>query len=187
MNQSNTRFGLANCFDLYGKLKHDAKVLLRERVESEEEQLLEEYEAFNFFVTAWHLHYDWLGNDTIAKPNHAVHKMKKAHPELKEVRHAIRDIANGSKHFTHKDDPKISVGAREVSSWDSYLFGPQYPIETKTHHFLMYEFVFLVLEYFEWLFDDSAPDTIPTTILDKLKEAKELRIERDKQGAGQQP
>jgi hypothetical protein len=179
MTQENTRFGLANSFDLYRKLRHDAKALLRERPETDEEKIIEEYEAFNFFVTAWHLHKDWLGNATISKPEHSCEKINIAHPALKEVRHAMRDIANGSKHITLTEKPKISVGAREISSFDSYFFGAQYPIETKTHHFLMNEFVYLILEYFEWIFDDNAPKIVPESILEKLKTAKALRIARD--------
>lgn len=179
MTQKNTRFGLVSSFDLYRKLKHDAKALLRKRPENDEEKIIEEYEAFNFFVTAWHLHKDWLGNATISKPVHSCEKITIAHPALKEVRHAMRDIANGSKHITLTEEPKISVGQREISSWDSYLFGAQYPIETKTHHFLMNEFVYLILAYFEWIFDDSAAMIVPSLITERLKKAKELRIARD--------
>jgi len=44
----------------------------------------------------------------------------------------------------------------------------------------MYELVEVVMEYFEWIFDDESPDTVPAAILEKLEKAKELRLARDK-------
>jgi hypothetical protein len=180
MSLGATKFGLSNSYGLFQKLKHDSELLLRERPETQEEQRLEEYEAFNFFVTAWHLHKDWLGSETIEKPIHSLSKIAAAHPHMKEIRHAIRDIANGSKHFALNEAPKISIGPREISCFYSYFFGPQYAIDTKSFHFLMYELVGVVMEYFEWIFDDESPDTVPAAILEKLEKAKELRLARDK-------
>ena len=60
MSLGATKFGLSTSYDLFQKLKHDSELLLRQRPETQDEQRLEEYEAFNFFVTAWHLHKDWL-------------------------------------------------------------------------------------------------------------------------------
>lgn len=175
----NATFGLITAYDLYEKLKYDAKLLLRDRPETEEEQRLEEYEAFNFFVTAWHLHYDWIvKNENISKPIYAVEKIKIAYPTMKEVRHAVRDLANGSKHFV-LDDPKVSVGEREISSYTSFFFGPQYPIDTETQHYLMDDLVFVVLEYFAWIFDDDAPLFIPDSIVARVRTATELRIARN--------
>jgi len=58
------KFGLTIPYDLYAKLKYEAGLLLRRRKESAEEHRLEEYEAFNFFVTAWHLYKHWLQEAT---------------------------------------------------------------------------------------------------------------------------
>lgn len=178
MPPSTAKFGLATAYDLFGKLKHDGNLLLRQRPETEEEQRLEEYEAFNFFVTAWHLHKDWLGSDAIEKPAHSLSKITTAYAHVKEIRHAIRDIANGSKHFALNESPKISIGKREISSFYSYFFGPQYAIDTKSFHFLMYELVGIVMDYFEWIFDDESSNSVPTTILEMLEKAKELRVAR---------
>lgn len=180
MTPNTARFGLSTAYDLFGKLKHDRDLLLRQRRENKEEQQLEEYEAFNFFVTAWHLHHDWLRSDTIEKPKHSAYKISIAHTQLKEVRQAIRGIANGSKHFSLHEPPKVTVGPREISSYYSYFFGPQYAVDTKSFHFLMYELVGIVMEYFEWIFDDESPRAVPATLLKKLEVARELRIARDK-------
>ena len=180
MSHSDTKFGLSTCYDLFQKLRHDSELLLRQRPETQEEQRLEEYEAFNFFVTAWHLHKDWLGNKTIEKPIHSIAKISTAHPHMKEIRHAMRDIANGSKHFALDEAPKIAIGPREISSLYSYFFGPQYAIDTESFHFLMYELVGIVMKYFDWIFDDESPNTVPASILEKLEKAKELRLSRDK-------
>ncbi|PLC52257.1 hypothetical protein CR155_18545 [Pollutimonas nitritireducens] len=179
MAPNTAKFGLATARDLFGKLEHDRDLLLRQRPENTEEQRLEEYEAFNFFVTAWHLHHDWLGNNAIEKPNHSLRKIADAHSHLKEVRHAIRGIANGSKHFSPREKLKVSVGPREISSYYSYFFGPQYAIDTKSFHFLMYELVVIVMEYFDWIFDDESPSSVPVALLEKLEKAKELRIARE--------
>jgi len=179
MPPSATKFGLSTCYDLFQKLQHDGKLLLRQRPETQDEQRLEEYEAFNFFVTAWHLHKDWLGSESIEKPIHSISKISTAHPHMREIRHAIRDIANGSKHFALDDTPKVSIGPREISSFYSYFFGPQYVIDTKSFHFLMYELVGIVMKYFEWIFDDGSPGAVPASILEKLEKAKELRFARD--------
>lgn len=180
MSLGATKFGLSTSYDLFKKLKHDSKLLLRQRPETQDEQRLEEYEAFNFFVTAWHLHKDWLGSESIEKPIYSLSKISAAHPHMKEIRHAIRDIANGSKHFALDEAPKISIGPREISSFYAYFFGPQYVIDTKSFHFLMYELVGVVMDYFEWIFDDESPSAVPIAILEKLEKAKELRLARDK-------
>lgn len=180
MSSDTTNFGLATSYDLLRKLKHDCELLLRQRPETEEEQRREEYEAFNFFITAWHLPKDWLGNDDIEKPVHSLLKIAAAHPHVREVKHAIRDIANGSKHFALNETPKVSIGAREISSYYSYYFGPQYAIDTRSFHFLMYELVGVVMEYFDWIFDDESPNSVPAAILEKLQKAKELRVAREK-------
>ena len=172
--------GLSTSYDLFQKLEHDSELLLRQRPETQDEQRLEEYEAFNFFVTAWHLHKDWLGSESIEKPIHSLTKISAAHPHMKEIRHAIRDIANGSKHFALDESPKVSIGPREISSFYAYFFGPQYVLDTKSFHFLMYELVGVVMDYFEWIFDDEKSGGVPAAILEKLEKAKELRLARDK-------
>jgi len=182
MAHHTAKFGLTNAHELFKKLEYDYKQLLRHHQETDEDQQIEEYEAFNFFVTAWALHNDWLGSDIIQKPAHSDQKIVEAHPHVKEIRHAIRSIANGSKHFSLDEAPKVAIGAREISSFSSYFFGPQYAIDTKSFHFLMDELAGIVMEYFYWIFDDNKPVSIPTSILEKLKNARELKSRRDKKG-----
>lgn len=173
------KFGLKTPQDLFEKLKYDAELLLRRRKEAAEEQRLEEFEAFNFFVTAWHLYHDWLKKGMSPnKPKHALEKIEFANPTFKEVKDVLRDIANGSKHFELKDPSKVIVGDREISSWFSYFYGPQFPIDTKSFHFLMYELVLLVMAYFDWIFDDTKPVRMPSEIIDKLDKAREIRSAR---------
>ena len=173
------KFGLKTPRDLFDKLKYDAKLLLRERNENYEEQRLEEFEAFNFFVTAGHLYHDWLKKGTSPdKPKHALDKIKASDSTFKEVKDVLRDIANGSKHFELKDPTEVIVGERETSCWFSYFHGPQFPIDTKSFHFLMYELVLLVENYFDWVFDDTKPEDIPSEIMEKLDKARKIRSAR---------
>jgi hypothetical protein len=173
------KFGLKTPRDLFDKLKYDGELLLRVRKENVEEQRLEEYEAFNFFVTAWHLYHDWLKKGTSPnKPKYALIKIEAANPDFNEIKNVLRDIANGSKHFELHDPAKVTVGEREISSWFSYFYGPQFPIDTKSFHFLMYELVLLVLMYFDWVFDDTKPVKTPSEITDKLDKAREIRSAR---------
>ena len=173
------KFGLKTPRELFDKLKYDAELLLREREENTEEQRLEEFEAFNFFVTAWHLYHDWLKKGKSPdKPTYALEKIEAASSKFKEVKDVLRDIANGSKHFELTDPAKVTVGEREISCWYSYFYGPQFPIETKSFHFLMYELVTLVLMYFEWIFDDTKSVKMPSEITDKLDKAREIHSAR---------
>lgn len=172
------KFGLQTPYDLHEKLKYDAKLLLRRRKESAEEQRLEEFQAFNFFVTAWHLYKDWLQGASTDKPQYSQQKILEAALKFKEIKDVMRDIANGSKHFELNEPAKVTVGDREISSWYSYYFGPQFSIDTASFHFLMYELVGLILAYFEWIFDDSAPRDIPSKIVEKLEKATELCTSR---------
>lgn len=165
---------------MHEKLKYDAELLLRRRKDNAEEQRLEEFEAFNFFVTAWHLYKDWLQGPSPDKPKNFLEKMKAATLEFIEIKDVMRDIANGSKHFELNVPSKVTVGDREISSWYSYFFGPQFSIDTKSFHFLMYELVGLIVDYFEWIFDDSEPVVFPSKLVETLGKARELRIAREK-------
>ena len=174
MNKT-AKFGLSTAYDLHEKLKYDAGLLLRNRKESAEEQRLEEFEAFNFFVTAWHLHHDWLKIGRLDIPKHALEKMQEAKAPFVEIKDVMRDIANGSKHFELNQPAKVAVGPREISSWYSWFFGPQFAIDTKSFHFLLYELVAVILAYFEWVFDDAKPIHLPAEVVDKLEKAREIR------------
>jgi hypothetical protein len=172
------KFGLRTPYDLHEKLKYDAELLLRRRKENVEEHRLEEFEAFNFFVTAWHLYKDWLQGSSLDKPKHSLEKIQEAASKFIEVKDVIRDIANGSKHFELNAPAKVAVGDREISSWDSYFYGPQFSVDTKSFHFLMYELVVVIMAYFEWIFDDSEPVIVPSMVIEKLEQARELRTAR---------
>lgn len=172
------KFGLTTPYDFYAKLKYDSDLLLRRRKESAEEHRLEEFEAFNFFVTAWHLYKDWLQGSSLVKPKYGVDKINAATSSFIEIKDVIRDIANGSKHFELNASAKVVVGDREISSWYSYFFGPQFSIDTKSFHFLMYELVGLIMGYFEWIFNDSQPAIFPSELTDKLEKARKLRAAR---------
>ncbi|MBC3878184.1 MULTISPECIES: hypothetical protein [unclassified Undibacterium] len=174
------KFGLRTSYDLYDKLKYDSELLLRRRKRSAEERRLEEFEAFNFFITAWHLYKDWLQGDTLNKPKYSLEKIQEANSKFIEVKDVMRDIANGSKHFELNAPAKVAVGEREISSWYSYFFGPQFSIETKSFHFLMYELVGVIMDYFRWIFDDSELVVFPSKLIEKLEKAREVRTARKK-------
>lgn len=150
-----TRLGLSTCRDLYGKLKFDASQLDAAEGEGAEKELMQEYAAFNFFVTAWHLYHDWLDKDLDGRPAYALQKKEISADAFREVKDAIRGLANGSKHLTSWEEPKISVSEREIVDFRSYFFGPAFGIRTESHYFSLMTLEDIVLRYFEWIFDDS--------------------------------
>lgn len=155
MPTQTARFGLSTCRDLYGKLKFDAAQLDAAEGEGEEKELLQEYAAFNFFVTAWHLYHDWLGKDIAGRPMYASEKMECSAAIFHEIKDAIRGLANGSKHLTLREAPKVLVSGREIADFRSWLFGPAFGITTESYYFSLMTLQDIVLRYFEWVFDDA--------------------------------
>jgi hypothetical protein len=82
--------------DLLRKLKHDFDRLSRNRVD--------QYAAFDFFVTAWHI-VDWLFPGDSKKAKEARDQLRNQHCLLQIADH----IASGAKHFAELRSRHVSV------------------------------------------------------------------------------
>lgn len=149
-------YGINTCQDLYDKLKFEAERL---------EPTWNIYDCFNFVLTAWHLHHDWLEVDKDNGPILSTEKKDcpNTTKEMMLVINAFKDIANSSKHFKLK---KYSVNRKvvdeihspEIRDWAAYfLHGPLIGISIGKSYFNMWDLRFLIMSYFEWIFDDSTP------------------------------
>lgn len=145
------KIGLSNCRDLLNKLQYE-----KSRLDNE----WNEYDFFNFVVTAWHLHTDWIEKNREGRPVKAMKKFKASPNTMKEVINISRDIANGSKHFnlnlkSEKNKVVTQVNEPEIRDWHSYYFGPKYGISTDLAYYSVADFIFIIGSYFEWIFDDE--------------------------------
>ncbi|HHC7102375.1 TPA: hypothetical protein ACN341_004567 [Vibrio parahaemolyticus] len=154
---------------------------LREKLKFERQRVTQSYhpyDFFNFVVTAWHLHHDWIKNDKQNRPNLFYKKVNQAPPQMKELVNAARDLANGSKHFRldkPNDEKKVvtEVHKPEIRDHFTYVFGPQPGISVANAYYTIGELVDILDEYFEWLFDDLTPaDSFP----DKLQKMLVARV-----------
>ncbi|EPP5339795.1 hypothetical protein CGK32_23845 [Vibrio parahaemolyticus] len=154
---------------------------LREKLKFERQRVTQSYhpyDFFNFVVTAWHLHHDWIKNDKQNRPNLFYKKVNQAPPQMKELVNATRDLANGSKHFRldkPNDEKKVltEVHKPEIRDHFTYVFGPQPGISVANAYYTIGELVDILDEYFEWLFDDLTPaDSFP----DKLQKMLMARV-----------
>ena len=86
-------FGISNSLDLFEKLKHDSTNLRKD---------WNDYDAFNFFVTSWHLYHDWTKSDPLKALSRVKRNANKLPKEMRLVLNVINELANGSKHFSLK-------------------------------------------------------------------------------------
>jgi len=174
-SSNEVRIGLTNCNRLYEKIYSDKKLLETKISEAK----FDEFAFFNFIVTSWHLYNDWLNADKLNRPA-LVHKKKKRTPALMlEVMNIARDITNGSKHLkldqtNMKKKVVAEVHEPEIRDWYSYFIaGPQYAISTESSYYSVSDLLFLITDYFEWLFDDSIqPENFPEKLHNHLKYCK---------------
>ncbi|TNY95337.1 hypothetical protein CGK57_23310 [Vibrio parahaemolyticus] len=159
------KVGIETVNDLRDKLKYE-----RERVIDTQHP----YDFFNFVVTAWHLHHDWMKEDKENRPK-LFHKKVNLSPQpIKELIKAIRDLANGSKHFrldgkNEKKKVVLSVHQPEVRDYYSYFFGAQRGVSLEGAYYSIGDIVCIVDEYFDWLFDDNVPESdFPVKLLNYL-------------------
>lgn len=148
-------FGLNSSRDLYEKLKHDS-VRLSEGWHP--------YAAFDFLVTAWHLHHDWPKSDDSRDTARHKRRESKLPQEMILVLRAIQDLVNGSKHF--QLDPQAAEKRRvqavhtgKESSWYSYFFHENLPgVTVDTHWYFTIRVLHnLTMAYFDWVFEDAIP------------------------------
>jgi hypothetical protein len=147
---------MSTCFDVYEKLKTDLAALEAAGGEDERSQKLQDYAAFNFFVTARHLVCDWLPNN-MGRPKDSQRKLKKTHKGIAAALRATKDIANGSKHFRiTKYTPTTAIDERGIFDYESYFFGAQHSVREGQYYFSMPGLARILMAYLDWVFDDTA-------------------------------
>ncbi|GHZ63236.1 hypothetical protein VCSRO175_1430 [Vibrio cholerae] len=155
------------------KLGIDTVHELRKKLKFERQRVTQNYhpyDFFNFVVTAWHLHHDWIKYDKQHRPSLFYKKANQSPPQMKELINAMRDLANGSKHFIldkASEEKKVitSVHEPEIRDHFTFVFGPQPGISVCNAYYSVGELVYIVDEYFEWLFDDLIPaDSFPENL-----------------------
>lgn len=161
-----TCVGLGNCLDLYEKLKFESK-----RLQSNWHY----YDFWNFAVTAWHLHYDWLDKDSHQRPVYSTRKKNHIPPNMCLVLNAVCDVANGSKHFylRGKTEAKRVVGEThppEIRDFQEWLYDePISGITIESCYINLRELDLIIMGYFEWVFDDAISiDSFPRNINELL-------------------
>lgn len=148
------QYGINTCYDLYKKLMFEGSTL---------ENNWNEYNSFNFIVTAWHLYDDWLKSDRENRPNLSTKKKEhhKTPQNMMKIIFALRDVANSSKHFTLNDasfNKKVVTGIHQPIVGDAaayFLHGPMIYIEIENSVYSMRDLRHIVLLYFDWIFDDT--------------------------------
>jgi hypothetical protein len=90
-------FGMRNSRDLYEKLKVDAERLKKAPCNN--------YECFNFIITAFHLYKYWLKNDE-SKSNLTTKKYENISKDMRNLFKALENVSNGSKHMKLRDNYK---------------------------------------------------------------------------------
>jgi hypothetical protein len=162
-------YGLTTCLDLHNILIYEGNTL---------ENNWNEYNSFNFIVTAWHLYDDWLKSDWENRPKLSTKKkgQHKTPPNMMKVVFALRDVTNSSKHFFLNDESynkKVVTGIHPPIVGDAasyFLHGPMIYIEIDNSIYSMWDLRHIVLLYFDWIFDDSVPaQNFPIEIQEHLE------------------
>ena len=161
-----TCLGLGNSSDLYEKLKFES-----DRLQSD----WHHYDFWNFAVTAWHLHADWLDKVSDQRPVYSTKKKNRIPKNMCLVLNAIRDVANGSKHFylDSKNEAKRVVEEThppEMRDFQEWLYNePISGITIESCYINLRELDLIIMSYFEWVFDDAISiDNFPSDINELL-------------------
>jgi hypothetical protein len=162
-------YGINTCFDLFDKLKYEGDNL---------ENSWNVYNSFNFIVTAWHLFDDWIDNDSENRPKLSTKKKgSRCTPsDMMQVIYLLRDITNSSKHFILMEKSIAKNVVTDVhppiigDAAAYFLHGPMIYVETADCIYSMWDIKYIVLLYFNWVFDDSITVTnFPSEIKEHVK------------------
>ncbi len=145
-------FGFNSAHDVFEKLKRDA-IKLKENHRSKDE-------CFNFSITAWHLYHDWMKYDTrlsqLAKNKHEESELA-----MKPMIHALEVLANSNKHISVRNNQNvIDTKYGEVVDWYTYFKGDFPTIITDTAEYPFWKLQEILIEYFEWVFDENETKVI---------------------------
>lgn len=162
-------FGFNSAKDVYEKLIRDGKKL--------DDNPRSKDECFNFAVTAWQLYDDWLKNDD-SMSSLAKAKYKNAKIHMNDMMRGLASVANSSKHMylwkSLRNKPNfnvVDVVYEDVTDWYKFFFAPFPTIVTKDAKYNLWKIKQILMEYFQWVFDDSVPEVdLPQSIKDNLNE-----------------
>lgn len=155
-------FGFNSAYDVFEKLKRDA-VKLKVDYRSKDE-------CFNFSLTAWHLYHDWIKND-IKLSRLAKNKHESSRLAMKPMMHALEVLANSNKHIKSRNNQNvIDTKYVEITDFYTYCYGGFPTIITETAEYPLWKIQELLIEYFEWIFDESENNL-------KLKDSLLLALE----------
>ncbi len=149
--------GIYSSKDMFEKLKYESLRLQKDWQSS--------YDSFNFLVTAWHLFQDWPKSDATRSPSRLKRQKNRLSTEMILVLDIVRDLTNGSKHFTL--DPKAAKNRRvdEVHTGNEvgfyqYFFHEDLPAVTvETHWYFSIRVLHnILMQYFTWVFNDSVSE-----------------------------
>jgi hypothetical protein len=115
-------------------------------------------ECFNFSVTAWHLYHDWIKKDLnlsqLAKSKHEGSKLA-----MDPMMHALEVLANSNKHIkANKNQSVVGTKYTEVTDWYTFFKADFPTIITDTAEYPLWKIQEILIEYFEWVFDESETD-----------------------------
>jgi hypothetical protein len=141
-------FGFNSAYDVFEKLKRDAEKL--------RESPLSKDECFNFVITAWHLHHDWMKKD-VNLSQLAIAKHEKSKSVMKSMMHALEVVANASKHITARNNKNVKdTKLVEQLDYYSYYKSSFFPaIITDKAEYTLWKLQQIMVAYFEWIFDES--------------------------------
>ncbi|PPD57155.1 MAG: hypothetical protein CTY10_00520 [Methylotenera sp.] len=162
-------FGISNSLGLFEKLKYDSTNLRKN---------WNDYDAFNFFVTSWHLYHDWTKSDSLRALSRVKRDSNKLPKEIKLVLNVVKELANGSKHFLLNQSQKSTEKRKIMEVHEgieanpySYFFHEDIPAVSVDEHWYFSIRVLhnIIISYFDWVFDDSADATnFPNHIMEAI-------------------
>ncbi|MBC7757193.1 MAG: hypothetical protein H7Z20_11270 [Bdellovibrio sp.] len=164
--------GINSSKDMHQKLKYESLRL--------QENWKNPYDAFNFLVTAWHLFHDWPKSDKKMDLSRIKRQGKQLPAEMLFVLNVVKDLTNGSKHFSLE---KKAANKRVVSEihtgnevgWYQYYFRENLPGVNANDsncqgYFSIRVLHNIVIYYFEWVFDDSLlASNFPNEIVEAIR------------------
>jgi len=131
------------------------------------------YDSWNFVLTAHHLYHDWIGGQKVfaATPEQLKSRSTvQSEPVLEQFFFAIKNIADGSKHFdldgAKKKQIVKGIGQREISDYDAYIFGDMIFIPYGDYHVSMSAGSAILMRCLEWIIYDGDP-----IVLDEMSSA----------------
>lgn len=164
------RIPIHTCEGLFDKLKWEHKRLQDE---------WNEYNSFNFVLTAYHLYCDWIDK----AGSQAQKQRKNGMPtNAKRLFFVLRDITNASKHWkldTPNEAKRIvsDVSDPKIADWDSYFnTGSVIYISVDQANVSLPEVARLVIETLQWLLEDTT-NVFPEPLLKRLHEYFQVELE----------